>query len=994
MQNVIRFFWQSVITLLVLSMVLHATTYEVKDATTEENVVYNDIGNDLVASYAKNKQGYVEWEIEVDQKTQYNIAVTYKSNTLTNKHLKVKIDSRRDRVVTISKNSQWAKSNEAFIFLKPGTHTIRLYTERYNSSLEIKNLLVTKSTKINYASYGEPNYEKPESSIYLESLYDDENLVIPKSISSSRSATPGLSMSSAKSAPVNIIIDTDMMTDCDDAAAIGMAHALEDKGEAKILGIALSAHDTTHYNGITVSAINRYYNSNDNIPISSWYGLKSSTNINEKNFRIDSQIMHKKVKDKHSDDGKLNYNRESSLDMYRRVLKKASDHSVKIVVIGTNFNIARLLKYEKALVNQKVSEIILGSSPDDNVNMCSRGKSAYAARVASDYVFNNTPNNTRLTAWTKSFGSFISNDYQVSHLMPWAGKGYNGTKTPMETTYLHAYNTSTSTIVKGRPVWDQVAIWYAVRGVTYNGKKYMDIHENGHFYPEFASNYRAVWKTNYNKSNHRQVGFNSNTRSMVPIIKQLMYQKPSGTTVKAAQITAPTYNSTVNAGSNVTVRWTNYGGDDRKYLKLYINNKYISSTYAYGTSTTMNIPSTASGIAKFYLYTYSNGKYVGQHYRTINVKKQTITVKAAQITAPTYNSTVNAGSNVTVRWTNDGGDDRKYLRLYIAGKITYQGYVTGTSQLIKIPSTVNGQAKLNLFTYNNGKYVGYHYRTFNVKKQTITVKAAQITAPTYNSTVNAGSNVTVRWTNDGGDDRKYLKLYIAGKITYQGYVTGTSKTIKIPSTSSGQARFYLYTYNKGKYVGQHYRTFNVKKTFKLAQVISPSYNSIVNAGQSITIRWEKYGGDSRNKIQIKVGSTWLVNKYVYGQTSYTVKTPSNLSGSMNIWLYSYNEGKYKGYDYHRLQVQKQASKLAEMTSPTGYYVSSSQIFRWNKGSAKAIRIFIWDNTANKKIISYHSIGTSARINLPRGHKITLTLETRTSWGGNVVGKKTYSYKVR
>jgi len=68
-----------------------------------------------------------------------------------------------------------------------------------------------------------------------------------------------------------------MLTDCDDAAALGMAHALEDNGEAKILAVTLSGHEygkySKHNNSITVSAINYYYNNNHDIPIGSWYQL-------------------------------------------------------------------------------------------------------------------------------------------------------------------------------------------------------------------------------------------------------------------------------------------------------------------------------------------------------------------------------------------------------------------------------------------------------------------------------------------------------------------------------------------------------------------------------------------------------------------------------------------------------------------------------------------------------------------------------------------------
>jgi len=41
-----------------------------------------------------------------------------------------------------------------------------------------------------------------------------------------------------------VILDTDMLTDCDDAGALAMLHALADAGEVRILGVVLNGRDT------------------------------------------------------------------------------------------------------------------------------------------------------------------------------------------------------------------------------------------------------------------------------------------------------------------------------------------------------------------------------------------------------------------------------------------------------------------------------------------------------------------------------------------------------------------------------------------------------------------------------------------------------------------------------------------------------------------------------------------------------------------------------
>src|SRR3546814_19991491 len=56
---------------------------------------------------------------------------------------------------------------------------------------------------------------------------------------------------------VKIIVDTDMHTDCDDAGALAVLHALADRGECEILAIMSSTKDP--YAAPTVAAINTYF---------------------------------------------------------------------------------------------------------------------------------------------------------------------------------------------------------------------------------------------------------------------------------------------------------------------------------------------------------------------------------------------------------------------------------------------------------------------------------------------------------------------------------------------------------------------------------------------------------------------------------------------------------------------------------------------------------------------------------------------------------------
>src|SRR5436305_297105 len=60
-----------------------------------------------------------------------------------------------------------------------------------------------------------------------------------------------------RSAPVDLIFDTDMMTDCDDAGAMAVLHALADRGECRILATVVSSAEPK--SALAVEIINTYY---------------------------------------------------------------------------------------------------------------------------------------------------------------------------------------------------------------------------------------------------------------------------------------------------------------------------------------------------------------------------------------------------------------------------------------------------------------------------------------------------------------------------------------------------------------------------------------------------------------------------------------------------------------------------------------------------------------------------------------------------------------
>lgn len=137
--------------------------------------------------------------------------------------------------------------------------------------------------------------------------------------------------------PVPLIFDTDIGNDVDDVLALGMIHALEDRGDCELLTVTI-----TKDNPLAASftdAVNTFYG-RGNIPI----GIcKSGVTPAKGKFNV---LAEKK------DNGKLRYPHDlkdpkqipDAVTVLRTALAGAKDHSVVIAQVGFSTNLANLLK--------------------------------------------------------------------------------------------------------------------------------------------------------------------------------------------------------------------------------------------------------------------------------------------------------------------------------------------------------------------------------------------------------------------------------------------------------------------------------------------------------------------------------------------------------------------------------------------------------------------------------------------------------------------------
>jgi len=258
--------------------------------------------------------------------------------------------------------------------------------------------------------------------------------------------------------PPAIIVDTDMLTDCDDAGALALLHALADAGEVKILGMVLNGQDTHGKHAAVVSAINRYFGRGA-LPI----GVdKRPAGVTPRKASSYSRAIF----DEFPHDGLLDEQRPDALTVYRQLLAAAPDHSVTIASIGFLTNLDSLLRSPGdaidardgvALVRAKVRLLSLmgGKYPTGKEYNLSFSVAADPARfVIAEWPDAEVP---------MVFGGFELGGAVIS------GKAYVAApQSPMRRCYELAYDS----LRKGRPSWDQLTILHAVRGLAHDQVTY------------------------------------------------------------------------------------------------------------------------------------------------------------------------------------------------------------------------------------------------------------------------------------------------------------------------------------------------------------------------------------------------------------------------------------------------------------------------------------------------------------------------------------------
>ncbi len=281
-------------------------------------------------------------------------------------------------------------------------------------------------------------------------------------------------LSAAQSAPIPVILDTDMGSDVDDVGAVAVLHALANRGEAKILAMGVSIKN--EWTPLCLDALNTYFHRPE-IPLGVVKGpaLRDSSKYAR---QIAQEFPHALQSADSLPDAAL---------LYRKILARQPDGSVVLISIGTLTNLRNLLQTQadessplggSELVKQKVRAWVCmgGKFPKGReFNLVSDGP-------AAAYAIGHWP--TPIVFSGHEIGNVI---------MTGPGLKKAALGSPVRRAF-ELYNGLTA-----RSSYDQTAVLYAVRGLDGGLADLWSVKSHG--YLDVANDGSDVWR---DSNDHRQ----------------------------------------------------------------------------------------------------------------------------------------------------------------------------------------------------------------------------------------------------------------------------------------------------------------------------------------------------------------------------------------------------------------------------------------------------------------------------------------------------------
>lgn len=282
--------------------------------------------------------------------------------------------------------------------------------------------------------------------------------------------------------PTKIIFDTDMDSDCDDAAALAMLHALADRGEIELLCTMISAKHP--WSAACTDAINTYFGRPD-LPLGVPKGKAGVQQGSRYAEKIAKEFPH---------DCPIGEKVPDATLQYRKILAAQPDGSVTIVTVGDLTNLRYLIESPadaispldgRQLVKQKVAHwVCMGSRypADLDPNKWGNFKPDAESTVKAIAAW---PTLITFTGGGK-FAEMVATGKRLDEVP---------SDNPVRRVYEHYFGGK----VKNRHSADQITVLVAARGTGSPWKLVTEGHN--HIFP----NGTHEWRSEENNPNHQYI---------------------------------------------------------------------------------------------------------------------------------------------------------------------------------------------------------------------------------------------------------------------------------------------------------------------------------------------------------------------------------------------------------------------------------------------------------------------------------------------------------
>jgi inosine-uridine nucleoside N-ribohydrolase len=297
----------------------------------------------------------------------------------------------------------------------------------------------------------------------------------------------------AGKASVPIIFDTDIGSDCDDAGALALLHALADRGEVDLVGVIFSSGKNRFGAGVC-DAINHWYGRGD-LPL----GQYADKDVGDPRDSYNSRI----AKDTTTFPHKIVDNAPEMVATYKLMLKSRPDNSVTILTVGHPHGLVHLMRDEEGmeLIRSKVRRwVAMGGSsdgPSPDWNFTQNGMGNYLAELLANWP-------------TEAIFSPDGGDVTTGNrLLP---------ATPENNPVREAYKLWGDCLKKGRSSWDQIAALAAVR------PEYFEFQRPGASVR--TADGKSFWNAKLDNPKHSRARVKMDKKKLADIIEELMAAPP------------------------------------------------------------------------------------------------------------------------------------------------------------------------------------------------------------------------------------------------------------------------------------------------------------------------------------------------------------------------------------------------------------------------------------------------------------------------------------